>query len=1492
MAFSISDLQIPPPENGEQFETLCLDLYKKEFGDKTQKNGRSGQSQDGIDIFEPDQNIGIQCKKRDYNGKIKKEELRQEVKKAKKFKPDLKRFILATTCKRDAKIQEEARFISKDHQKQQLFSVEIHSWEELKAFFDKHPKVYNKHYPPPFTPSNLISVSQSESHHQELNRIRDLINQNQPQTALKQLEQFKKDKWEQLVEKKEKYKVLTNIAWAKWLMKQGGQASELFIKALQFNPEDENANTNCAVAYFTLGDMDNAKKYIAKAKDLNPLNITAYIIEIQIKDREDVSLEDIVSSLPTAIKEKNKTAHIMSHISIKRKQYIEAKKWLDIFYTQGYKEWKDTLVMADYADMSIQLILSQPDTISGKRATDNLKDKIKEISDICKKLTTGEKYSELSRLYPEWHINYAKALEFSGELDKAIFVLKKGSEYFPNEAIFKVELARLFEQKKDISKSIDILENEVGLNFLMTGNFADFVDKKYSSNKIKISKKDFFHLALVLIELYFHTQQESKAWALLDKLMQDPSIDEKSRIKANQQWIRRKIEAIRRNKTKTKNAKEQIESVEQKLNAIVDKTGNTVRNLILKAKIEEAKARIHLKAQAPLSQGQDFTPLTDKNNLETPDSNLELSSLANIKANKGQIENHQKHIKRQKQYLKEAGHVLKADQQNKKTNTSNKAQESSNFEIKHPINNKEILFQELYNSKMYQEAEPLLEEMTNKNLNHPDIFHLLNVYFENGKNQQAIELANALLKKFPYKAEIANRLFLIYESLGDKEKAIQTYENFLNSTARKPVDFEKDTAFDVSSSYKVHIEHKNSKNKKIKTQNDLIKIELALAYIRNKQIHKAKKLLYQADFEQNTDSKNPSVSKEAINQKALSDKPSITSRFDIQNMSLENLSRLAWAYMKTGYIKQALETQYHCIKKYPREMEPQTIYFNLCQSLNYPEVSDFEQKSQSKKDRNLSFLHPKKVELDCFILLEEIKTQSLLPIVIEKDGDHPPNHELSPILLGKQVGDEIIYVRKTYQIKEIKSKYLYKFQEIAESAEKKFGSKSFLKLAYVPKKDDLEKPDIEKLTNAIKVLQPDKQQQVFLDQILQFYRERKIPIGVMAKPLSKHPIDVINGLMASQTDKFISSVPKWRKNHNIEQAIGNKTSILMDISSLMIMSRIKMEKVLEKSDFNLYVCPSTLDSLRKFVEQIATHTTDGLLQLGVDQRGQLVKNETSAESMQQSLNFYLQLIKWAEDHCQIKTIPSNFVFSRQKKLKWEKSLGKEFLDPILTVYGEKDMILLSEDAMLRVLAQGLHQKINQTGFEKGATFEIFPSYKVHKNRENSNKTSIDNMQSEKIPSHFISCGLLDLIDYWTEQAVLDESQMVRFKAGLVTLNHSYIPIDHKILLFLLKENEYSFTHFCFQRGLFFLGPVSDLPGVINVVANFLIELGQDSGLLPYRKQMIANEVLNKAVLGRPESKRSIAYQIWQGVQMKTKLLPILQNEIGLYIMEWAKPKIY
>src|SRR5438105_893881 len=125
-----ANLTLPPPPYWQEFEDMLLDLFKAVWKDPhAQKNGRPGQSQDGVDIYgRPEQKdtwAGVQAKKKDQLAAsiVTEKELEAEVNKAKQFRPELSEFILATTGQRDQRIQEKARLLTQAHKKEGLFSV-------------------------------------------------------------------------------------------------------------------------------------------------------------------------------------------------------------------------------------------------------------------------------------------------------------------------------------------------------------------------------------------------------------------------------------------------------------------------------------------------------------------------------------------------------------------------------------------------------------------------------------------------------------------------------------------------------------------------------------------------------------------------------------------------------------------------------------------------------------------------------------------------------------------------------------------------------------------------------------------------------------------------------------------------------------------------------------------------------------------------------------------------------------------------------------------------------------------------------------------------------------------------------------------------------------------------------------------------------------------------------------------------------------------------
>ncbi len=1291
-----SKLQNLPPDNEEDFEQLCLDLYKKEFGEFTQRHGSRGQAQQGVDIFAPN-NIGIQCKKRNHEtGKITKQELHAEVEKAKKFTPPLKKFILATTCKRDTHLQESARLITEKHKEENYFSVEIHSWNEIEQLFDKYPKVYRKYYGSNYIPAGLavprgqksestslisssfVSEIKSESHHSELNRVKDIMDR-KPETAFKLLEKIKQDQWD-ILDNKAKYKLLTYMGYIKINMLDMQSGADLAIQALQFDEKNENAHINCALACFINGDMEKAKEHIHKARKLNPVNKESYNIEMQINFKKGKSLKEIIKTLPEEIKNKPKTAHTLAYFSIKKKDYKEAEKQADVFYKQNSEN--NPIMLSSYADIMLQIIEQDPDVRKTGKVTNQYKNKLIRIINIYKKILSDSEYNELKKVKAficNVYINYAVALEFNEELDKAISILKEAENHFPEDYDIQKKIIFVLLRKQAISvTAIHDKSKADGFNINFRFNkTADYNEIEARINTIPEKKRDVFEWSS-LANIKFQNNKE-EGIKVLQKASQLDSLSTDDKALIKEDLIYKFME------------NDQIKEAEQELSTLFESTPNSPLVYIIRSKIEARKG------------------------------------------NKAQ----------QKKNLEQAFNLL---QKNK--------------------NNDQFMYQtahELYSFGMYKQCEPLFEKITNNNLQYPDISILLHIYFENGENQKAIQLAESLRQKFPTQVDPVNILFLIYEDLGDRKKAVQYYKNFIQNNP----------------------------------DNHLIRIELILFYVNNNQMDLAKTLLAR--------------------------------EFNLDQLSVALINKLAVAHSRTGNIQKALEILYQSIKRYPADSSLQEVYSGLI--------------FFRRKEEKSVLPKPDIVDTDCYIKIKELETQEETEMIIEKEADiYTPDHPLSKQFLGKKLKEIIEYQNKKYQIVEIKNKYVHKFQEIAEHAEKRFPLKPFIKHVHIQEQTPA---GIEK---AFKKFAPDTlQRQNKLEELCQYYNQGKATVGFVSHIQGAHPIETIDMLIQSEKYKFISSLIGSENYNTPLTYLDHKPNIIMDISSLFFLHLIQMESFLEESKFNLYICQSTMDSIQEIIQKTEFHSKEGLLMAGFDKTEKLVKNFTPAEQIQKNVEFLKKMKQWAEKFCKIKPVPVGFTMSRKKKLDMIRVIGKEFLDPILATHNVEDTIFLCEDGVLSAFLK-----------------RDFNTSRVR---------------------------LFDMINWLKKEVIIDEHQAIQFTAKLVMLNQTYIPVDHRMLLFLLKESQYVSDRLPFQRGLFFLSSVSAFDGVIEVVSKFFIELFNNSVLLPYHKELVVKEVLDKASR-RAESVPYVVRKLIQSVQAKTILLPIQQRQIIDSIKQWLNYKIY
>lgn len=149
------ELQIPPPKSWQVFEDLLHALFMATWDDpNTQKNGRQGQSQHGVDVYGSPRRDharveGVQAKGKDaaYGAVATVKEFNAELAKAERFDPPLSHWTFATTGPSDGRLQEHARMVSAARVSRGKFPVTSLGWEEIVQRLCNRPEILARFYP-------------------------------------------------------------------------------------------------------------------------------------------------------------------------------------------------------------------------------------------------------------------------------------------------------------------------------------------------------------------------------------------------------------------------------------------------------------------------------------------------------------------------------------------------------------------------------------------------------------------------------------------------------------------------------------------------------------------------------------------------------------------------------------------------------------------------------------------------------------------------------------------------------------------------------------------------------------------------------------------------------------------------------------------------------------------------------------------------------------------------------------------------------------------------------------------------------------------------------------------------------------------------------------------------------------------------------------------------------------------------------------------------
>jgi len=502
---NLSDFQYPPPKHWQDFESLCRDLCEKVWKDpQTQKNGRPGQAQHGVDIYgrpnQKDSWAGLQCKGKDnFLGKgLTVEELRAEVENAKAFQPALSEWILATTAPRDSKVQEEARKITTRHVAEGLFSVTVWGWEEIIEQLLNFPALITKHLPQigdfdPATTQRIedldtrtrtLSSEQSAGfkgistsftdvssrlegiqniraqdiltpeYNSEIDDIRDLVKKRLFKSAVDSLLKLKNRLWSNSSDRV-KFRILTNLGDAYYQWGKLDKAGALFMEAHQYSPDDEIALTNLALAYSFQSDFEKTKEFARLVLEKNPANVNGYCILLQTPPLND-DVDAALNSVPTHLADNPLIAYCLGLAAQNQTRFDVALKWFETAVKNDTEN--NPVFKASFATMLTQSLWS----VRSPLITGQVSSADKEILHRAIELLTDAweqiKDTDAKEGHPVWLLNRGIAKKLLGEIEEALVDVRTAYEMDPADPEAGKHFALVLLKSGDVAGAIQLLK--------------------------------------------------------------------------------------------------------------------------------------------------------------------------------------------------------------------------------------------------------------------------------------------------------------------------------------------------------------------------------------------------------------------------------------------------------------------------------------------------------------------------------------------------------------------------------------------------------------------------------------------------------------------------------------------------------------------------------------------------------------------------------------------------------------------------------------------------------------------------------------------------------------------------------------------------------------------------------------------------------------------------------------------------------------------------
>ena len=286
--------------------------------------------------------------------------------------------------------------------------------------------------------SDDIAAAVETEHKKEIDDARKLLKKGSPKSALSRLKDLKDRSWDN-ASANLKFKILTNMAAAQYALNKKLKAAKLLLRAFQYNPENENALSNRALAYLLRGETDKAANDARKTLEKNPENINAYVVLVEISTGKE-TLEEAIAKVPKYLRETPEIACAISDIAKQRKNFEEAKKWRETMVAYGQEDAPN--FKADLATILIDEVLYDSVAVFTKQLNETQKEQLERAIELLTEAWDCVSNTELRTVRTDWifarsvaHLHLGNTKETIDDLNIALAIEPSDPILIKNHAL-------------------------------------------------------------------------------------------------------------------------------------------------------------------------------------------------------------------------------------------------------------------------------------------------------------------------------------------------------------------------------------------------------------------------------------------------------------------------------------------------------------------------------------------------------------------------------------------------------------------------------------------------------------------------------------------------------------------------------------------------------------------------------------------------------------------------------------------------------------------------------------------------------------------------------------------------------------------------------------------------------------------------------------------------------------------------------------------------